>query len=563
MDKKVSQGFFSIRAALESNENVFQQTVELILHNAAKEKRLLAEPSLKELREWSEKDETTRSFGQKRVKTKYGSYCFLSRVLSRSAPQTMIVWSEKDGREKRACVKGHAVLNEEHERILREAVKSFEGIDVVTVQRAMGNPSEGMSFQCRLVIPKKIARFALMLDALLFDGDKDKKADMTIVMLPDFPERKILVNPNSNTTFLLGTDYFGEIKKGCLRMISEVIREEYGGYSFHMGLQTRRAGGKSKAIALAGLSGTGKTTLSLNGANKQIHQDDFIFIIPKGKNYSVVGPEKGFYVKTEDLTKESYPGLWKGFTSSGAVLENVLVDEKTGEIETQNHAIKSCPALGLQACKNGRAVVPRNAVPDTNCPTGAKRLCVMGIITRRTDVFPPVVKLSPEQFTAIFCIGPSIKTSAADPKARGEPVMEYGTDPFHIGDKAEYANKLLKFLRGHSEIELVMMNTGRVGKKEEFEGVKITPEDSQAILDALTAETIGWEKDKDFKWLAPKKIPGISKEKLDAKKHYPKQEYEEIRKEILSLYAQQLEKISKEMPGSKLCKEIMRALPKK
>lgn len=544
-------------------KNVFKDTVELILNEAKKQKRLFLEPSLSELREWSEKDETTRSFGQKRVKTKYGSYCFLSRVLSRSVPQTTIVWSEKDGREKRACMKGHALLSKEHEETLSKVAEAFKSEQVVAVQRAMGNSSEGMSFECRLVMPKKIARFALMLDALLFNGNEKKKAGMTIAMLPDFPERKILVNPNSNTTFLLGTDYFGEIKKGCLRMISEVVREEYCGYSFHMGLQTRQAGGKKKVISLAGLSGTGKTTLSLNGANKQIHQDDFIFIIPEGKSYCVVGPEKGFYVKTEDLTKENYPGLWKGFSSSGAVLENVFVNEKTGEIETQNHAIKSCPALGLQTCKNGRAVVPRNAVPDTDCPTGAKKLDVMGIITRRTDVFPPIVKLSLEQFAAIFCIGPSIKTSAEDPKARGEPVMEYGTDPFHIGNKAEYANKLLEFLRAHPEIELVMMNTGRIGKKQDFEGVKITPEDSQAILDALTAETIEWERDEDFKWLKPKKIPGISSEKLDAKKHYSKQEYEEIRKEILSLYAGQLEKISGEMPESRLGKEIMNALPRK
>ncbi len=545
---------------------IFSIVVDRILSDAKKEKRLLVEPGIEELREWSKKDFTTTvEFGQKRVETRYENLCFLTRITSRSAPQTFVVWNGDDARRKRACIHNHEVLGEQHAKLLRDAASSLNGEELICVQRAMGSPVEGLSFECRLIVPRKFARLAFMLDGLLFSGDAKKPADMTIVMIPDFSERKILVNPGTNTTFVLGTDYFGEIKKGCLRMISEAVREKHAGYSFHMGLQTRKAGGREKCIALAGLSGTGKTTLTLNGANKKIHQDDFIFIIPNsnGNAYYVVGPEKGFYVKTEDLTNEAYPGLWQGLTRREALLENVFVNEETGEIETLNHKVKSCKAKNPCECKNGRAVIPRKNVPDTDCPAGTGKLDVMGLITRRADVFPPVVKLSPEQFVAVFCVGPSIKTSAADPSAKGEPVMEYGTDPFHIGDKAEYANKLLEFLRAHAEIELVMMNTGRVGKKEGFEGIKIMPFDSQAVLDGLTNGAIEWVKDARFGWLSPKSIPGVSKEKLYAHAHYSDKEYDAIAREVLVLYAKQLEKISLEMPGSVLDEAILSAFPRK
>src|SRR6202034_3554983 len=103
---------------------------------------------------------------------------------------------------------------------------------------------------------------------------------------PGYPsDRLIAVDLNDDITRVLNSDYFGESKKGGLRMWHDIVYNR-GGLSLHAGWKVIPVGGKSRPPIIVGLSGTGKTTTTFT---KQLDskpvQDDFIALMPGGKVY--------------------------------------------------------------------------------------------------------------------------------------------------------------------------------------------------------------------------------------------------------------------------------------
>ena len=118
-------------------------------------------------------------------------------------------------------------------------------------------------------------------------------------------------------TYVLGSDYYGEAKKGFLRMAMWHAKQQ-GMLGLHAGtkiLRARDKDGKLRRLGMIifGLTATGKTThachnhgLSLDGEGVEIVQDDVVFWRRDG---SALGTEKGFYIKTEGLDPNVQPLL--------------------------------------------------------------------------------------------------------------------------------------------------------------------------------------------------------------------------------------------------------------
>ena len=136
-------------------------------------------------------------------------------------------------------------------------------------------------------------------------------------------DRLIAVDLNSNITRVFNSDYFGESKKGGLRMWNNIVYKR-GGLSLHAGCKVIPVGGENKTVLIVGLSGTGKTTTTFTTqlGSKPV-QDDFIALMPGGRVYTT---ENGCFAKTFGLDPKFEPTIYHATTKPDAYLENVSVD---------------------------------------------------------------------------------------------------------------------------------------------------------------------------------------------------------------------------------------------
>ena len=100
---------------------------------------------------------------------------------------------------------------------------------------------------------------------------------------PSYPDdRLIAVNLDLNVTRVFNSDYFGESKKGGLRMWNKLVHDR-GGLALHAGCKVIPTPRGDRVGLIVGLSGTGKTTTTFTRQNGSLPvQDDFVAWWPDG-----------------------------------------------------------------------------------------------------------------------------------------------------------------------------------------------------------------------------------------------------------------------------------------
>ena len=141
---------------------------------------------------------------------------------------------------------------------------------------------------------------------------------------PGYPdERVIAVDLEHSVTRVIGSDYFGESKKGGLRMWNTIVYDR-GGLALHAGCKSIPVNGEEKVFLIIGLSGTGKTTTTFTTQNDSLPvQDDFVALMPGGKVY---GTENGCFAKTFSLDPDFEPNIFNAVVKPTSYLENVYQD---------------------------------------------------------------------------------------------------------------------------------------------------------------------------------------------------------------------------------------------
>ena len=487
----------------------------------------VAYPSAEELKRKAER------FG---VRTVFGNYNFVSTVKNRSAWLTVYVGSLKVI-QRQTNAKQLEILSKVSETI--EAVHDYvRRAPVVCVERTMGeNPY--FNPHCTLFVSvhrKEMVRLAYMVGQTLFPlREKTPGPPLYLLYIPEWQEkdRQILVFPEIGVTYVLGSDYYGEAKKGFLRMAMWAAKKE-GMLGIHAGAKIVRAVNRSGKImkysmVLFGLSATGKTThachnhgLIEDGEGQEIVQDDVVFLRPDA---STLGSERGFYLKTGYLNPKVQPILFRAAISHRTIFENVMVDY-LGNVSFDSATLT----------ENGRGIIQRedlgaDSSETVNLPP-LKELdgLIVIFITRRNTVVPIASKLTLEQAAAAFMLGESVETSAGDPRRAGESVREVGTNPFIIGDEAYEGNWFYTFLKKHQgKVQCYLLNTGGVGELREGSenavkqaALRAEIPEMAAIIRGILRDTVEWEKEPNFGTLIPKRTNGLQLMKFDLSNFYAK-----------------------------------------
>ena len=466
--------------------------------------------------EWNPTAERLRELAEKMpnaVVTQFGNVAVKAKVDSRSTRSTYIVEDSTNATRQ-------TMTRAEFDRIAAAQDAYIAGSHMVVVDGYIGSDAQFRT-RARLVMEAANANVAGMQQQLYYPVGEEYdpvtwEPETTVIYTPNLPapgypdDRVIAVDLASNITRVLNSDYFGESKKGGLRMWNNIVFNR-GGLALHAGCKVMPdVAGRARALLIVGLSGTGKTTTTFTTQlGSKPAQDDFIALMPGGQVHAT---ENGCFAKTFGLDPEFEPAIYHATTKPDAYLENVSVDE-TGTVDF----------FDTSYTKNGRTTWPFSYVD----PWAANEIPpaeFLLILNRNENIVPGVARLDRAQAAAYFMLGETTGTSAGGKEEEGKFLRVPGTNPFFPRDMSDMGNRMLELLDSH-ELKVFVLNTGRVGGGDEHEGSKkLTIPDSSAIVQAIVEDTITWTTDPDFGYEIAEAVPGVGDiELLQPRRLYERQ----------------------------------------
>ena len=458
----------------------------------------------------AELQELTSRMPQAR-RTSFGNYNVQTRATSRSAASTHVVTDDA------SITTGKTITRAEYERISALQDAFIAGRPMVVVDGYIGNEPDHRS-RARLYVEEANANIAGMQQQLYFPPDAHAHEwvpELVMIYTPNLPmpgypdDRLIAVDLDAGISRVFNSDYFGESKKGGLRMWNERIYRA-GGLAMHAGCKVVPTDAGERTMLIIGLSGTGKTTTTFTRQNgSQPVQDDFVALFPGGR---VVGTENGCFAKTFGLDPRHEPAIHGAVVKPDAYLENVSQEKDGAPVDF----------FDTSYTQNGRATFPMASLGIWRDPREIGPVDHLLILNRNDNIIPAVARLTAAQAAAYFMLGETMGTSAGGAAEEGIALRVPGTNPFFPLRDEQQANRFLELMATHP-FEVFLLNTGRVGGTDEDErSKKIEIEDSGAIVKAIAEGTISWEPDPDFGYQVASSLPGLD----DAEKLQPRLLYE-------------------------------------
>ena len=487
-------------------------------------KEIIWNPSAEELRRLTEEMPNTRV-------TRHDNTNTQTRVDSRSKLSTYIATDTPERHD------SQTITREVYDSVSKIQNDYIRGCEMILVDGFIGNDS-AFRVPARLIIERSNANVAGMQKHLYYPATEDELRNfeprLTIIYTPNlemkgYPsDRLIAVDLDNGVTRVFNSDYFGESKKGGLRMWNQMVYDR-GGLALHAGSKVIPVGDQKRVGLIIGLSGTGKTTTTFTKQNNSSPvQDDFLALMPGGKIYAT---ENGCFAKTFALNEADEPTIYNAVTSAHAYLENVSQNE-AGELDFYDTSYT----------QNGRAVVRMQDIAGALDAREVKSADFLLILNRNDNIIPGVAKLNRHQAAAYFMLGETRGTSAGGAAEAGKFLRVPGTNPFFPLKHAQQGNRFWELLES-SPMEVYLMNTGRVGGRDEDErSKKVRIQHSSAIVKGVAEATISWEDDPDFGYQVAASVPGIDGEDNDILQ--PRKLYE--RQGRTDEYAQIVERLKTE-----------------
>jgi phosphoenolpyruvate carboxykinase (ATP) len=460
-------------------------------------KSVIWNPSPERLRELTEEMSNTRI-------TRFNNTNTQTRVDARSKLSTFVVSDTPEHHD------SQTITREEYDRVSQLQNDYIRQCEMIVVDGFIGNDID-FRIPARLIIERSNANVAGMQQHLYYPVDKAElgkfEPRLTVLYTPNlvmegYPaDRLIAVDLDNGVTRVFNSDYFGESKKGGLRMWNQIVYDR-GGIALHAGCKVIPVGDKNRVGLIIGLSGTGKTTTTFTKQNNSSPvQDDFVALMPGGKIYAT---ENGCFAKTFGLNEKDEPTIYNAVTMPHAYLENVSQNEDGG-----------LDFYDTSYTQNGRAVIRMQDVSGMMDARNVKSADFLLILNRNDNIIPGVARLDRHQAAAYFMLGETRGTSAGGAAEAGKFLRVPGTNPFFPLKHAEQGNRFWELLES-SPMEVFLLNTGRVGGGDaDDRSKKVRIHHSSAIVKAIAEGTIEWDTDPDFGYLVASHVPGMSDEDID------------------------------------------------
>jgi phosphoenolpyruvate carboxykinase (ATP) len=316
----------------------------------------------------------------------------------------------------------------------------------------------------------------------------------------------IITDLAGHITIIGGTRYHGQIKKSIFCVQNFRLPLE-GVLTMHAGASE----GKGGATAIhAGLSGTGKTTLSNTGY--PVADDQIVVEIDGDAEAVVSNMEGGQYAKTESLRREKEPETYDAI-KYGTTAENIWRDAK-GQVDYDNASITA----------NGRVGYPLDFVQSAK-PSGTSGAPanITFLTADGFGVLPPLARLTVEGGMFHFACGFTSKMPGTE-KGITEPVPTFSSffgKPFMPLKPTYYMDLLARLIEKHGT-QVWLVNTGWLGPNRPGRS-RVDILASKAIINAVRDGRVDLDDsnfwfDPIFKLHVPRSVPGVDDGMLDPRK---------------------------------------------
>jgi phosphoenolpyruvate carboxykinase (ATP) len=301
--------------------------------------------------------------------------------------------------------------------------------------------------------------------------------EFTVLCIPSFKGLPQIDGTRTGTFIVLNFDqalciigntaYAGEIKKALFTLLNYQLPLK-GIMSMHCSANTSNDG---DTTIFFGLSGTGKTTLSVDPKRRLIGDDEHGW-----NDRGVFNFEGGCYAKVIHLSSSAEPQIYSSIRRFGAILENVAIDKDTRILDLDDDSLT----------ENTRASYPldyiENSMPEKQ---GGHPKNLVILTCDAYGVMPPIAKLTPEQALYQFVSGYTSKIAGTEIELGREPEITFSVclgGPFMVHQPATYVD-LLKQKISRYNVQCWLINTGWIGGAFGI-GKRISIGYTRAMLDA-------------------------------------------------------------------------------
>ncbi|GLT01343.1 phosphoenolpyruvate carboxykinase [ATP] [Sphingobium jiangsuense] len=334
--------------------------------------------------------------------------------------------------------------------------------------------------------------------------------EYTIIDLPSFradparhgcrSETVIAVNFTEKLILIGGTAYAGEMKKSVFGILNYLLPTK-GVMPMHC---SANIGPKGDTAVFFGLSGTGKTTLSADASRTLIGDDEHGW-----SDTAVFNFEGGCYAKMIRLSAEAEPEIFATTKRFGTVLENVVIDPETREIDLDDDRL----------AENSRGSYPIDFIPNASKDNlGPVPQNIIFLTADAYGVLPPIARLTPEQAMYHFLSGYTARVAGTEIGVT-EPSATFSTcfgAPFMPRHPSVYGN-LLKERINKGGVTCWLVNTGWTGGKYGV-GSRMPIKVTRALLNAALDGSLNeaeFRTDPTFGFEVPVAVPGVDGQILD------------------------------------------------